>query len=73
MDFCKEATCWKSAVPGEGISHTTACSHDAYSREEQADEREPMPVRQVDVRRSVVACETHMSRQIEPALLPVAL
>ena len=31
----------KIGIPGESISHTTACGHDAYSGEEQADEREP--------------------------------
>ena len=28
-------------IPGESISHTTACSHDTYGGEEEADEREP--------------------------------
>lgn len=31
----------KIGIPGESISHTTTCGHDAYSGEEKADKREP--------------------------------
>lgn len=71
MDFGEEAGGGEAAVAREGIGHAGGGGHYACCCEEEADEGEAVGVSFVFVHRN--CWKTYIRRQMDPALLPVAL
>lgn len=72
MDFGEEAGGGQAAVTREGVGHARGGGHDAGCCEEEADEGEAGCVSTTQST-GTVGRRTYIKRQMDPALLPVAL